>query len=253
MRMRKRPNLEPRMDQCAHLLINEPESLKSRWKAWAEESIGLKAECLYLELGCGKGRFTVDEAGSVPETLYIAIEKVADAMIIAMERARERQLENLRFISGDAAKLCEMFAPGEVDRIYINFCDPWPKSRDAKFRLTYPGFLRSYCRILAPGGQLHFKTDNLPLFQWSQEQLAKEGWELTELTNDLHSKKVTIPMTDYEVKFAGEGIKINRLVAIKTAGTLDTSAPALERMRGAALTDARGYIESVRDNAGAKA
>lgn len=250
MRMRKRPNLAPRMEKCAALLIDRPEEQRGRWKDAAENRMGKKAEKLYLELGCGKGRFTVDTAGSLPDVLYIAIEKVPDAMIIAMERAKARELHNLRFIDGDAAKLCEMFAPGEVDRIYINFCDPWPKSRDAKFRLTYPGFLRSYAELLPVGGQIHFKTDNLPLFQWSIEQMEREGWALSEVTNDLHSDGGDFFMTDYEARFTAEGLKINRLVATKTGETLDTSAPALERMRGAALTDAKGYEESMRAREG---
>lgn len=252
MRMRKRPNLEPRMEKCAELMIDRPEELQGRWKTAGQKIMGREAEKLYLELGCGKGRFTVDTAGSLPEVFYIALEKVPDAMIIAMERAAERNLDNLRFICGDAARLCEMFAEGEADRIYINFCDPWPKSRDAKFRLTYPGFLRRYARILPQSGQIHFKTDNLPLFQWSIEQMEKEGWELSEITNDLHAQDGDIVMTDYEAKFSAEGMKINRLVATRTEKTLDISAPPLERMRFAALRDARGFAESVRDKEAAK-
>ena len=247
MRMRKRPNLEPRMEKCAELMVARPEELKGRWKTAAEEIMGRPAERLYLELGCGKGRFTVDMAGNLPGVFYVALEKVPDAMIIAMERAAARGTDNLRFINGDAAHLGEMFAGGEVDRIYINFCDPWPKSRDAKFRLTYPAFLRIYSHLLPLGGQIHFKTDNLPLFQWSIEQLEKEGWALSEISNDLHAQGGEIIMTDYEAKFSAEGIKINRLVAEKTDKTLDTSAPPLERMRFASLTDARGYAESERD------
>ena len=241
MRMRKKKNLVPRMERCGDFLIRDPYDRAGRWRELMPEARELR-----LELGCGKGRFTVDTAGSLPEILYIAIEKVPDAMIIAMERARERGLQNLRFIDGDAARLGEMFAPGEVDRIYINFCDPWPKSRDAKFRLTYPGFLRSYAMLLPVGGQIHFKTDNLPLFRWSIEQMEREGWALSEVTNDLHADGGDFFMTDYEAKFTAEGLKINRLVATKTEKTLDISAPALERMRGAALTDARGYEESRR-------
>lgn len=247
MRMRKRPNLEPRMKKCEEFLINSSESLKGTWRTAAGEMTGAEARQIFLELGCGKGRFTVDTAGSLPDVFYIALEKVPDAMIIAMERTAERKLKNLRFINGDAAKLNEIFAPGEVDRIYINFCDPWPKSRDAKFRLTSPGFLRIYASILPVGGQIHFKTDNLPLFQWSMEQMSKEGWELSEVTNDLHGQGWTGFMTDYEAKFSAQGIKINRLVATKTTDTLDMSAPPLERMRFAALRDARGYEESERD------
>lgn len=247
MRMRKRPNLEPRMERCSGLLVDRPEELRGRWKAAGKKIMGREAEKLYLELGCGKGRFTVDTAGSLPSVFYVALEKVPDAMIIAMERSAERDLDNLRFIDGDAVQLCQMFAEGEVDRIYINFCDPWPKSRDAKFRLTSPGFLRRYAALLPQGGQIHFKTDNLPLFNWSMEQMEKEGWELSEITNDLHGQGGKFIMTDYEAKFSAEGIKINRLVATKTEKTLDLSAPPLERMRFAALRDARGYAESLRD------
>ena len=248
MRMRKRPNLAPRMEKCAQWMICQPEEQKGGWKASAENIMGRTAEKLYLELGCGKGRFTVDTAESLPEVLYIAIEKVPDAMIIAMERAKERGVQNLRFIDGDAARLGEMFAPGEVDRIYINFCDPWPKSRDAKFRLTYPGFLRSYAVLLPVGGQIHFKTDNLPLFQWSIEQLEREGWALSEVTNDLHRNGPVGVMTDYEAKFYAEGLKINRLVAEKTPDTKGTAAGPVPRLHNASLSDARGYAESVSAN-----
>ena len=181
MRMRKRPNLAPRMDKCAELMDTAPEALRGKW---IENYPG--HERLYLELGCGKGRFTVNTAKDMPEVLYVAMEKVPDAMIIAMERSKELGLENVRFIDGDAAKLKEMFADGEAERIYINFCDPWPKSRDAKFRLTAPGFLRLYGDVLPMGGQIHFKTDNTPLFDWSYEQFMAEGWAISEYTHDLH-------------------------------------------------------------------
>ena len=133
----------------------------------------------------------------------------------------------------------EMFAPGEVDRIYINFCDPWPKSRDAKFRLTAPAFLRSYADALPIGGEIHFKTDNAPLFDWSAGIFAEEGWEVKELTHDLHANGPVGIMTDYEAKFYAEGLKINRLVAVKTEKTKTTAAGEPPRLRNAALSDAR--------------
>ncbi len=250
MRMRKRPNLAPRMERCAELLINDtaefcPDS--SAPAQWLSHFEGFQK--LHLELGCGKGRFTVETAAQNPDTLFIAIEKVADAMIIAMERVKERGLPNVRFINGDAAKLLEMFSnQGELDRIYINFCDPWPKSRDAKFRLTAPGFLRMYADILKPGGQIHFKTDNTPLFDWSIQQFEAEQWALSELTRHLHEKGPTGVMTDYEAKFYAEGLQINRLVASKIDATLGTAAGIVPRIHNAALTDARGYCESVSDN-----
>ena len=241
MRMRKKKNLHPRMEACGDCWIRRPEELRGHWR-----ELYPQAKNLEVELGCGKGRFTAGTAKAQPDTLLIAVEKVPDAMVVAMERAMDEGLQNVFFIDADAARLPELFAPGEVARIYINFCDPWPKSRDAKFRLTYPGFLRNYAMLLPVGGQIHFKTDNLPLFQWSIEQMEREGWALSEVTNDLHADGGDFFMTDYEAKFTAEGLKINRLVATKTAATLDTSAPALPRMRGAALTDARGYEESMR-------
>ena len=239
MRMRKRHNLEPRMEKCAHLQIKQPDELRGRWKA----EFG-QFEDIMLEIGCGKGRFTVETAAAAPGTLFVAIEKVRDAMIIAMERVNEQGLENVRFIDGDAAKLTEMFAPGELSRIYINFCDPWPKSRDAKFRLTAPNFLRRYASLLSEGGEIHFKTDNTPLFDWSALQFEQEKWIMREFTHDLHGQGPKGVMTDYEAKFYAEGMKINRVVAVKAAKTLDTAAGELPRLHNSALRDARGYEES---------
>ena len=239
MRMRKRRNLEPRMERCADMLISEPEQLKGSWR-----SLMPSCSSLWLELGCGKGRFTADLAESVPGVLIVALERVPDAMIIAMERVKNRGLKNVRFIDGDAKLLDEFFGSAEVDRIFINFCDPWPKSRDAKLRLTGPAFLRRYCDILPAGGQIHFKTDNAPLFNWSVERFREENWQLSELTHDLHAAGPAGIMTDYEAKFYAEGMKINRLVAEKTQATLGTSAPPLPRLKNASLTDARGYLES---------
>ncbi len=240
MRMRKRSNLDSRMARCAELLDTSPELLRGQWR---ERYSGYKG--LYLELGCGKGRFTADTAEAVPAILYVALEKIPDAMILAMEKVDARRLDNVRFIDGDAKLLSTMFAENEVDRIYINFCDPWPKSRDAKLRLTAPAFLRMYCDILKPGGQIHFKTDNTPLFDWSAQQLRLEGWDLSELTHDLHANGPVGTMTDYEIKFYEQGLKINRLVASKGSSTKGTSAGTVPRLRNASLTDARGYEESL--------
>ena len=247
LRMRKRSNLGPRMEKCAEYLIDDPAALRGKW---LESFPGY--DRLYLELGCGKGRFTADTAELMPDTLYIAMEKVPDAMILAMERVRERGIKNVRFIDGDAIKLAEMFAPGEAARIYINFCDPWPKSRDAKHRLTFPGFLRLYADVLPLGGEIHFKTDNTPLFSWSLEQFENEGWALSEKTNDLHVNGPVGVMTDYEAKFHAQGFPINRVVAVKTEATKGMAAGPAPRMYKAALTDAHGYEDSMNSNAGEK-
>ena len=237
--MRKKPNLIPRMERCAYLLISEPEKLRSLWREAFPDFSDIR-----LELGCGKGRFTVEQAAFEPQILLLALEKVPDAMVVAMERTAERGLKNVRFMDRDAGLLGEIFAPGEVSRLYINFCDPWPKSRDAKLRLTAPGFLRLYADLLAPGGEIHFKTDNTALFDWSLERFAEEGWESRNVTRDLHAGGPVGVMTDYESKFYDRGIKICRLEAVRLETTKTTAAGPVPRLRKASLTDARGYAES---------
>ena len=231
------------MEKCAALLISEPAENRGRWR---EALPGY--DRLYVELGCGKGRFTAGTAEAIPDALLLAIEKVPDAMIVAMERVRGLGLPNVRFLDFDAARLPEIFDRGELDRIYINFCDPWPKSRDAQLRLTAPGFLRLYGDALRDGGEIHFKTDNTPLFDWSIGVFESEGWALSEVTHDLHAYGTVGVMTDYEAKFTAEGLAINRLVARRTAATRGTDAPPLPRLRGASLVDARGYAQSRADH-----
>ena len=200
------------MERCSRVLIEDPAALRGRWKTTLPG-----CDALWLELGCGKGRFTADTAAQNPRELLVALEKVPDVMVMAMERVCEKNLENVRFIDGDALALPVLVEPDEVDRIYINFCDPWPKNSAAKHRLTAPGFLEIYESILKPDGEIHFKTDNLPLFDWSIETFEQNGWTLSELTRDLHANGPVGVMTDYEAKFYAEGVKINRLVAKKEA------------------------------------
>jgi len=238
--MRKKPNLIPRMMRCVDVMAPAPEDKRGNWHSEFPAYREIR-----LELGCGKGRFTCAEAAREPEALLLALEKVPDAMVVAMERVKEQGLPNVRFLDRDARLLPEMFAPGEVSRLYINFCDPWPKSRDAKLRLTAPGFLRLYADVLPLGGEIWFKTDNTPLFDWSIGQLEAEGWQLYDVTYDLHADGVVGVMTDYEAKFTAQGMKINRLVARRTQETKTTAAGEAPRLRNASLNDARGYAESV--------
>ncbi len=206
--MRKKKNRRARLEACADVIINEPEKYRGKWLA-------LKP-CfreLQLELGCGKGRFTVETAAENPEVLFVALERVPDAMVLAAERAVERGLGNVYFISSDAQLLAEYFEEREVSRIYINFCDPWPAKRQEKRRLTSPRFLQLYKRILKPGGEIHFKTDNLPLFEYSLEQFAENGFVASEVTRNLHKDGVRGVMTDYEAKFHEQGLPICRCAA----------------------------------------
>ena len=200
MRMRKKKNLVPRMEACDACWIRRPEEHRGRWR-----ELMPGARELRVELGCGKGRLSA--------VLLIAVEKVPDAMVVAMERVRDAGLTNVFFIDADAALLPELFAPGEVDRIYINFCDPWPPKRQAKRRLTHGNFLKLYRKVLKDNGQIHFKTDNDPLFEWSIEEIPQFGFELSEVTRDLHANGQRGVMTDYEAKFYAEGKNINRCVA----------------------------------------
>ena len=159
------------MERCTRVLISDPEERKGKWRELIPE-----AKEVFLELGCGKGRFTAETAAQNPQALYIAVERVPDAMVIAMERVCAQELHNVFFVDGDVAQLPLFFAPGEVDRIYINFCDPWPSNRHAKRRLTHPDFLLRYRQVLAEAGEIHFKTDNRDLFEWSLFQFPRVGF-----------------------------------------------------------------------------
>ena len=208
MRMRKKKNLVPRMERCAAVWVREPQEHHGHWRALFEGN-----GALHVELGCGKGRFTAETALKHPDTLFLAVERVPDAMVVAMERAQAAGLHNVFFVDGDAACLPEFFAPGEVDRIYINFCDPWPRSNQKKRRLTHGNFLQLYRRVLPLGGEIHFKSDNDKLFEWSLEEIPRFGFRLSQVTRDLHAGGPVGVMTDYEAKFYQQGVTINRCVA----------------------------------------
>ena len=208
MRMRKKKNLIPRMERCSAYWVRDGFGLRGRWR----ETLMPEAREVRLELGCGKGRFTAETARQEPDVLFVAIEKVPDAMVMAMERAAALALKNVFFVVGDAALLPDYFAPDEADRIYINFCDPWPPNGQAKRRLTHRGFLTLYRKVLKMGGQIHFKTDNQPLFAFSLEEFPQAGYALSEVTRNLHGDGPQGVMTDYEAKFYDQGIAINRCV-----------------------------------------
>lgn len=208
MRMRKKKNLKPRMERCERYWVRDPAALRGNWRSLYEG-----AKELHLEIGCGKGRFTVEMAKEHPDILFLAVEKVLDAMVIAMERADRYGLNNVFFLGTNAANLPDIFSEGEIDRIYLNFSDPWPGKRHAKRRLTHGSFLRLYRRVLKIGGALHIKTDNQDLFEFSVEEIPRFGFELSELTRDLHADGPVGVMTDYECKFYEQGLPINRCVA----------------------------------------
>ena len=183
MRMRKKKNLVPRMERCGAVHVKDGPAMRGHWR-----DLMPGAAALYLELGCGKGRFTVETARQNPEVLFIAVEKVADAQVVAMERAMEAELKNVFFLVGDAAALPELFAPGEVDRIFLNFCDPWPPKRQAKRRLTHRNFLSLYRQVLPLGGEIHFKTDNENAWMGVTVTRASEKKRLDDLKKHIEAK-----------------------------------------------------------------
>ncbi len=205
MRMRKRNNLAPRMEACSAIWVRDGKTLRGAWRSLMPDAREIR-----LEVGCGKGKFTVETAAAEPDVLIIAVERVNEAMLLGMERALEMGLKNVYFLSLDAAELEEYFAPGEIDLLYLNFCDPWPRKKNAKRRLTFRSFLEKYKKILRDGGEIHFKTDNAALFEWSLGEFDACGLEIRNLTRDLHANGPVGIMTGYEEKFYQLGTPINR-------------------------------------------
>ena len=205
MRMRRMKNLVPRMEACGDFRIAEPETRKGIWKERMPAS-----KALWVEVGCGKGKFTAETAAANPNVLLIAVERCREAMVVAMEKAKSMGLTNVFFIDMDVEKIEEIFEGGEIDRLFINFPDPWPRKKNAKRRLTHRGFLDKYCRVVKTGGEIHFKTDNAPLFEFSVEEFVACGLQVNNLTRDLHKDGIVGIMTGYEEKFHALGTPINR-------------------------------------------
>lgn len=191
--------------------INEPKENKGKWR----EIFGNDNE-IHLEIGTGKGRFIMELAEKNPDVNYVGIEKYSSVLVRAIEKQRELMLPNLIFIRMEAEEIEDVFAAGEVGKIYLNFSDPWPKDRHAKRRLTSRQFFGRYNTILKKDGVVEFKTDNLPLFEFSVEEVKEAHWNLDAVTYDLHNDAVLNEgniMTEYEIKFSSLGNKINKLIA----------------------------------------
>lgn len=205
MRMRRMKNLEPRMEKCAEYRISQPETLKGNWRSLKQD-----ATALWVEVGCGKGKFTAETAQANPDILLIAVERCREAMVVAMEKAQQMGLKNVFFIDMDVANMEQIFADEEIDRLFINFPDPWPRKKNAKRRLTHRGFLFKYCHVVRQGGEVHFKTDNAPLFEYSLEEFNACGLDVKNVTRNLHENGIVGIMTGYEEKFHALGTPINR-------------------------------------------
>ena len=209
MRMRKKKHGAERIQACSELLIEAPELLKEGFDSIFEES-----RPVHMEIGCGKGNFASGMARAYPDVNFVAMEKVPDVCCIALEKAKAsaetRENDNLRFIIGDAKILAENVKPHTVDCIYLNFSDPWPKSKHAKRRLTHSSFLEIYKTILKEDGILKLKTDNVGLFDFSLEEFEAFGMDIVWQTRDLHAsdKNSDNIMTEYEKNFSEKGMKI---------------------------------------------
>ena len=202
MRMRTRSHLDERIAACENLMM---ESFDTGFSG------GMP---LHIEIGCGKGRFITETAKLNPIVKYIAVEKVSNVIVLAMEKAAKAELKNLKFMRGNFQIIAENIPDKSVDRIYLNFSDPWPKKGYAKRRLTHGGFLEIYKRILKDDGEICFKTDNRELFDFSLESFPENGFTLSEVTFDLHNSGFEENiMTEYEERFSQMGTPICRLVA----------------------------------------
>lgn len=194
-------------------VIQKPEACRGNWA-----QVFGNTNPIEIEVGMGKGKFIMELAGTHPNVNYIGIERYSSVLLRGLEKRAGLELNNIYFMCVDAASMADIFAPGEVSRIYLNFSDPWPKDRHAKRRLTSPAFMSVYDKILAPGGTVEFKTDNRELFEYSLESIPAAGWDILTHTFDLHNSPMAEGnvMTEYETKFAGQGKPICKLTASRT-------------------------------------
>ena len=217
MRLRNIPGAKDAIESSPNV-IHEPTQNKGRWN-----EIFKNNHPIHIEVGMGKGRFLMDLASQNPDINYIGFEMYDSVLLRALQKMEERTengntLPNVFFVRMDARELPLIFDVGEVDKIYLNFSDPWPKERHAKRRLTSRQFLERYDAILKPDGVIEFKTDNRPLFDFSLEEVNESKWHLVEWTYDLHhNEKMNVGniMTEYEEKFSSEGNPICKLIAAR--------------------------------------
>ena len=192
-------------------VIQEPELHKGSWN-----QVFGNDNPIQIEVGMGKGRFIMELAQQNPDINYIGIERYSSVLLRGLQKRAQLELNNIYFMCIDAKNMADYFAPGEVDKIYLNFSDPWPKDRHAKRRLTSRQFFARYDQILKKEGHLEFKTDNQDLFTFSLEEVPEAGWKLDASTRDLHHDPVLSEgnvMTEYEEKFSSKGNPICKLIA----------------------------------------
>lgn len=212
MRRRRKKGADEKLLSYENYVIkNNIELLKGKWKKRFNNE-----NPIHAEFGTGRGKFITTLAKQNPDINYIAMEIKEEVLLKAVEKAAEDNLNNILFVWGDVSNILDYFDKGELDRVFVNFCDPWPKKRWAKRRLTHSNFLEMYKIILKENGELHFKTDNEKLFEFSLNEIASNNWLLKNISLDLansdYNENVT---TEYEDKFMSQGIKIFRCEAEK--------------------------------------
>lgn len=215
MRLRNIPGADAAVLQHPTAIKNEKEQ-RGKWKTLFGND-----NPIHIEIGMGKGQFILTLAKQNPNVNYIGIERYSSVLFRALEKVDSEEfagLTNVRFICMNAMELPEVFEPGEVDKIYLNFSDPWPKARHARRRLTSRQFLAQYDKVLHKDGTIEFKTDNRQLFEFSLEEVGEAGWKLLASTFDLHhDEKMVVGniMTEYEEKFSQMGNPIHKLIATR--------------------------------------
>ena len=211
MRSRFKPWAADLIDTHPEIVIPDPEQKKGKW----QEVFG-NENPLHIEAGTGKGRFIIGMAKASPQINYIGIELFDSVIVTALETIleNEEEIPNLRLLKVNAKDIADYFEKGEVDRLYLNFSDPWPKKRHAKRRLTHESFLKLYEAVLPEQGEIHFKTDNRKLFEYSLTSISEYGMLLKDISLDLHANEPEWNiMTEYEEKFLKKGQPIYRLEA----------------------------------------
>lgn len=192
------------------LVIKNPQELKGKWREfWNNDKE------IHIEVGMGKGKFMMGMAKEHPEINYIGIEMYSSVLYRAVQKLELEPLDNLKFLLLDAKDIAEVFDKEEVDRIYLNFSDPWPKDRHAKRRLPSRQFLARFDQILKKDGVIEFKTDNKDLFAFAEEEVEPAGWEIVAITYDLHNDEKMVAgniMTEYEEKFSSMGNPIYKYI-----------------------------------------
>ncbi|HIU27451.1 MAG: tRNA (guanosine(46)-N7)-methyltransferase TrmB [Anaerovoracaceae bacterium] len=206
MRQRNIKNLDQKIRRNSTFLVTDPESCRGRWR----EVFGNNAP-VYLEIGCGKGRFIALRAAAFPEKNFIAVEGQSNVALRALQKAEICHFDNLRIFIDYVDDLGRYFEPGELAGIYLNFSDPWPKARHAKRRLTYREKLKNYRSVMSPEGTIEFKTDNDGLFAFTIDEIRNAGLSIWEMTTDLAASTFESKLftTEYEERFGSAGKNIN--------------------------------------------